>query len=219
MLVHQFMNSNKEISFIEIGCANNAADLIQPLISSNEHRGLFIDANQDILIKRQKSLQEINKDNPFLKHMFLCCIVAATEELVAFYRTDFDYSSCRRSHVLGHIEWDKRNESLPAEMREYTFDKVSEIYMASLTLNGILSAVGNKSLEVLNIDCEGFDCQIITSTDFSVYRPKKICFEHSHSEQVFVGNGSNLQAAINHLHSFGYDIIAKNMNDIVFTPV
>lgn len=202
----------KEIRFMEVGCANNAADLIQPCIDKG-WRGVFVDANQDILVKRRQSL--LLNTNSHVEHLFLCTLIGVQHALSEFYRTDFGFSSCEWSHVDGHIVANHLNKNLGSKERDYELQEVSPIWMVTITLADLFGFADVKDLEVLNIDLEGFDCHIIAATDFSVFRPKIICFEHSHSERVFIGGGKNYEKAVTHLQSFGYESIEKNVNDTV----
>jgi hypothetical protein len=204
------------IEFIEIGCDNNAADLIGPMIEAGK-RGIFIDANQNALKRRRKSLRENPKSN--IDHMFICCLVNDDNRFSPFYATDFAYSSTSYNHVIGHVVADAVNSDSPQERKECKLSEINAVYMLSATLHDILKTCNIKNLPLLNIDCEGRDCLIISSTDFSYFQPEIICFEHGHSEEVFRGKGQNYENAVKHLESFGYKMINQNMNDTVMKRI
>lgn len=202
----------EEINFIEIGCAANAADIIQPLIDDGQ-RGLFIDANQDMLEKRIKTLFE----NPLSckNHLFMCTLIGWENTMMPFFKTNCPFSSCNWDHVNGHIYANSVNvgNTLSKEEKACKQEDIKAFLMTSLSLTSLLQWLGQKHLPTLSIDCEGMDCLIIAGTDFSSFKPYRISFEHSHSEQVFIGKGSNYNKAMAHLESFGYKLVQQNIND------
>jgi len=203
---------DKKIEFIELGCARKAADIVQPFIDEGK-AGLFVDANQAFLIERFKTLWPQNY------HIFVCGVVDTINHFTPFFLTDRDYSSCSAKHVLEHVSLNYINTDLSKEERHYNVEDIAQITFSTITLNDILRFVGGLNgtdkLSLLSIDCEGLDCQLILSADFSIIRPQIINFEHSHSERPFCGEGENYNKALAHLATLGYKVKEKGANDTI----
>jgi len=83
-----------------------------------------------------------------------------------------------------------------------------------VTLNEILSQnnVGEKDIDFLTIDAEGYDFKVIKSVDLTVYKPKIIVVE---TEINFLDPGSN--EIVSYLLKYNYKIIAKTKRSLFFS--
>jgi FkbM family methyltransferase len=78
-------------------------------------------------------------------------------------------------------------------------------------INTILS-LNDEKIEYLCMDTEGYDCDIILSTDFSKFNVNCIVFERLHTEGAFMTNGNKYKAVENHLLSYGYTVCSDFSN-------
>jgi len=78
------------------------------------------------------------------------------------------------------------------------------------TLNSIMVASGfkNQKIDLLDIDCEGFDLTVLQGIDLNRYRPRVICIEaHTLSEQAAIAD---------YLVPFSYRLLADRLPSRIF---
>ena len=82
-----------------------------------------------------------------------------------------EYRSCFASFI---------RESLLAQTRwvPNVAELISEIEVECVTFETILERTGRTTVDILQIDVEGFDYQVIKMIDFSLFKPTLINFEH-----------------------------------------
>jgi hypothetical protein len=68
----------------------------------------------------------------------------------------------------------------------------------ALRLDALITKHGFEELDLLQVDCEGFDGEVIRSLDLSRFRPSLIQFEHGHMTR------KDLAATEELLSSHGY---------------
>lgn len=111
-------------------------------------------------------------------------------------------TSASKSHVIRHVNIEFSN---PPSVDDY----IEEIKVDSLPLIDILSDVNwGNSIDVLQVDAEGYDDEIILSSNLDVLAPKIVYFE---SKMLDAQRMSNLK---NHLNSLGYILISRKSNSI-----
>jgi FkbM family methyltransferase len=111
------------------------------------------------------------------------------------------YSSFDREVVL-------RNSNFVPDIA----DRIMEIDVKTISLDTLLREAGERNVDVLAIDTEGFDYQILKMIDFSRMRPAVICYEHTHL------NRADMQAAANLLAAQGYRMTRDNLDTVAYQP-
>lgn len=77
-----------------------------------------------------------------------------------------------------------------------------------LTIEGVLERAGVDSIDLLQIDAEGYDHEILKGVDFSRFRPALIRFEHRHVPPA------EIDACLARLAGYGYRFFCE-ANDVI----
>lgn len=182
--------------YVDVGCNHPKAYSNTFELYKRGWTGITIDANQQ-LIKKHQRLRK--------RDLSICAVVSDHEQEVIF--TDFEdslVSSLNSEHIS---QWEK--------IRKIKEKRV----VNTVSLSSILDSCGvSKYFDLLCIDVEGHDFEVLTSLNFSSYRPKLIVIEmHSFdllnpsSNKVYEYLRSNDYKMIGYVVMNGYfsDVFAK----------
>jgi FkbM family methyltransferase len=159
-------------SYLDIGCNDPVEISNTALLYSRGSRGVNIDANPNVINK-------FNKERP--EDVNVNIGVAEEPGKMWFHYVD-------KTSGL--------NTFKPGSRSDIEF-KESELIEVT-TLSQILNTHGVPDL--LLLDIEGLDCEVITSTNFKIYKPKVICFEAWQNEA---------KPVIEYLKSCDYEILMR----------
>jgi hypothetical protein len=97
------------------------------------------------------------------------CVDEATLRGIGIGNLDWvrGVASLDRLHVLKHLS-------------PQMHSAVKEASVECLTVNAILSRNNVQKIDLLHIDCEGFDYVILRQFDFTTVRPRIVLFEQKH---------------------------------------
>ena len=84
---------------------------------------------------------------------------------------------------------------------------IEEIDVECISLNKFLYEKSIKSLDILVMDCEGFDYEIIKAINFQKIKPKIIRFEHGIRDNIM--QKEKFLEICNILNKNGYQIITE----------
>lgn len=80
-------------------------------------------------------------------------------------------------HIMSSRTLNTFSDAEAAEYESQGFTVEKKISVPIMTINQILSQFSKRSPDLLSIDVEGMDYEILSSLDFSQYRPVVICVE------------------------------------------
>lgn len=89
-------------------------------------------------------------------------------------------------------------------------DKVSTIYVKSITFDSIVDLYDLKSIDYLQIDAEGYDAKIVYGIDFNKINIAKLEFEHCHIHP------DTLKEVVKKLIDANFILNWKNKEDICY---
>lgn len=143
-------------TFVDVGC-------FHPVVYSNTYifyqrgwRGVAIDPNPELA----KVWSRFRPEDQFVN-----AAVAATSGSKR-YRVNRRFAACNR--LLAE------NDTQQATADEY------DLQVPALSLTQILKErLKDKTIDLMSIDCEGFDLDVLGTLDFSVYAPRVIAVEDS----------------------------------------
>lgn len=93
------------------------------------------------------------------------------------------------------------NPSVVAKQGGVSVDRLERVDVPALRLDTLITKHGFEDLDLLQIDCEGFDGEVIRSLDLTRFRPSLIQFEHGHMTR------RDLAATEELLSSHGYHFL------------
>jgi FkbM family methyltransferase len=164
----------KDFFFVQIGANDGVIyDPIHRFVNQYQWRGILVEPLQDLFSK----LRENYRDNPHLQ--FECIAIADKEEIRKFYRINKELTYlptwCKglgtfNLEVLLSHKW-----ALP-DIEHY----IESVEVPCTTLTALMAKHQVKSLDLLQIDTEGFDYEVIKQINFDALKPTLISYEHKH---------------------------------------
>jgi len=181
-------------SFVQVGAHDGEMhDPLRKFILNNNWKGIFIEPQKDMLEKCQNNYQ--NKDNLH----FVNIAVHPTNSQIILYKVESpkDYS---------HTGW----ASINSDRFKNTIYKnnITEELIPAMHLMKVIKNYNINSVDLLQIDTEGFDSEVIKMFDFTSLQPALIQYEHVHiSKKERLDTQSSISA-------YGYYLIEKK-NDTI----
>ena len=108
--------------------------------------------------------------------------VAASSRTANMYFVD---ENALKGIGIGNLDWVRAVASLDRlhvlkHLSPELHSAVKEASVECLTVNALLSRHNIQKIDLLHIDCEGFDYVILRQFDFTTFRPRIVLFEHKH---------------------------------------
>jgi FkbM family methyltransferase len=198
LLLYELLNKNSSLTFIQIG-ANDGInfDPLHNFIKENHHRvkGLVIEPLSDYF----KQLSFNYRDYPNITPLEIA--VHNTEKEMPIYRVSPDCLSDYPPWVTGASSFNKEKLVVSDKIDPRVI--ISEM-VACKSLNQLVREYKFDSIDLLQIDTEGYDFNIISEIDFSLFVPKLIHFEHGIAKEIM--SRQELNSLRNLLHQNGYEL-------------
>ena len=113
-------------------------------------------------------------------------------------------SSVYENHIVNHA-------TINSDINNLIVD---EIKVETITLNEIISQFNIQSIELLHTDTEGHDYDILMNLDLQLIKPKRIMFEHKHTDgtnQI----GIKYKKLLEYLKENGYTFYSNSEEDTI----
>lgn len=205
-----------EFFFVEIG-ANDGhfVDLLHEYVSRLRLSGIVVEPQKDVFERLKKTYTNINN---------VTCVNAAIatetgqrilytvkEELKQgeMFSRVTGIASFNRALLKKSLLHEFAKNNLPEKI-PFVEDYIEETPVDTLSLADLLDTHGVKRIDFLQIDCEGYDYEIIKMIDFKTTRPKIINYESTHLTPADRAECEKL------LESKGYQIFRHRFDTCAF---
>ena len=193
-----------EFFFVQIGAYDGQAlDPIQGFVRRRRWRGILVEPQRDAF----ELLRRNYAGSPGL--IFENLAIADHEGSLPLYRLrdEFTHLSEADHRMVSSFDPEHVIKFLPKGVDPRR--ALESIQVRCLTLSGLLAKYSVHSLDLLQIDAEGYDYQILKMVDFRKIKPQIICFEHMHLSAIEKGECIELLVSQNYKVVTGsYDMIA-----------
>ena len=187
IILNKLFSGIKNGFYIDVGCHHPRRFSNTALLYKNGWNGINIDASAknlklfNVFRKRDKNVNAL--------------ISEKLENLKFYYFND---------SALNGILSSSKVDSL----KDLGYKVINEEFINTHRLDDILAScrVPNKTIDLLDIDVEGYDFQVLKSIDLNLFNVKVILIE----------TGENENAIIKYLSSFNYNIYKKIDRNIIF---
>lgn len=209
-----YRKMNQEISKIDI------RTLVKIGANTGEHRhdyiGKILRENYEVsgLMVEPQPVAFLQLRKNFAKHQAMKCVQMAVSDIkgtASFYCPD---TIDGRLGMAGASSLQKDHASSIGK------GKYLEYEVETITLKELLSEnqIESQSIDLLQMDTEGYDVNIILSTDWNLVRPRNILFEVRNTESIRKSRGPRYKSALAHLKKAGYKEVCEVKNwDILLT--
>jgi len=205
--LNQFSKSNNTITALQIGANDGIThDPIHKYIKRDKWKAILLEPQKDVF---EKFLQPLyaNDENVY------CLNVALGKEdsIQIIYRigfskarwatglTSFNKNVLENAFASGHVAKQAKKEGIkiPTDTAKHIISEQVKV----ISLATLLKTHPLKSIDVLQIDTEGYDFEIIKLFNFKSLSPKSIIYENSH---LTIEDKAACQL---HLSNYNYRII------------
>ncbi len=160
VVAHELL-ANRELTFMQIGAYDGVGDDdLGGLIKQHRLRGVLVEPQPAAFARLQKTYASQRQI------VLLQAAIAEEQGLREFYGRQSRptmAASFDREHLLRH--------GIPE-------DDIVTMCVECQTVESALRAAGLKSLDILQVDAEGYDWPILRSIDFTRVRPRIVRFEY-----------------------------------------
>jgi FkbM family methyltransferase len=209
ILIRYLENHGRRLNFIQIGA--NDGKRFDPIYefatSSRFHfRGLVVEPVPRFF----QDLQHAYRDKPDIRPVNAAIHNSLSE--ATLYVVNEKYDAEVPEWALGTASFNK-SHVIKAEVPE---EYVEAIQVPCVSLENLMEREDVNSIDLLQIDTEGYDSEIVRSIDFSKTRPSMIHFEHGMADGVMVQ--PEMDELIKRLNEQGYQVLLENYDAVAFLP-
>jgi FkbM family methyltransferase len=203
-ILSAFERRRRDFFFVQIGAYDGLkSDPIQASVRKRHWRGILVEPQPDAFEKLKQNYRSI----PNL--IFVNAAIGASDGALPLYklRDEFAHlfhddhrtlSSFDRRHVLKHLT-----------KGVDTAGVLETLEVPCLTLSSLFARYAVQTVDLLQIDAEGYDYEILKTVDFCKTKPRIIRFEHAHLDCNEKGECIKLLISQNYRVVTGaYDMIA-----------
>lgn len=201
--LYRFLATKPKINFIQIGA--NDGSLLDPLYQFNidnkdKVSGFVIEPLPDLFEKLTQNYESIPTIIPvnIAIHNF--------KDKMKMYRVDPNKISKSNIFASGIASFDP--EFYKKSKLGINQDDIIEQTVVCKSFNDFIQDNSIDTIDLLQIDTEGYDAEIIYSIDFDVVKPRIIRFEHGIRDGVMTHD--DFIKLCNYLNNYGYQIIAES---------
>ncbi len=206
LLWHRLHRSNP-FRFVQIGaCDGVRFDPIHRFIVANHTRvrGVVVEPLPDLF----ESLCRTYAPYPGITPVN--CAIHNSASSMTLYRVRPDQQSSLPEWAVGVASFDREHHvrlGIPES-------SITPVEVPCKTVTQLLAEAGLDSLDLLQIDTEGYDAEIILGLDPSRLRPTVIRFEHSLQSGGM--SPATYRRVIDWLHAAGYEVIPVDSDAVAF---
>jgi FkbM family methyltransferase len=201
--LYRHLATKKSLKFIQIGA--NDGSLLDPLYKFNmdnksKVQGWVIEPLPDLFEALTRNYQSIPSIIP------VNIAIHNTETEMKMYRVNPNSSGKKHAFADAIASFDPdfyKKSKLGIDEKDIITQTVNcKSFTSFIKENNI------DSLDLIQIDTEGYDAQIIYSIDFNVIKPQIIRFEHGVRDGIM--SQEEFSNLCSHLNKYGYQIIAES---------
>lgn len=178
-ILTEYITLHPAACFLQIGANDGVRqDPIHVWIMKYRPRGILVEP-QKLAFERLKSTYSGHDNLTFIN-----AAISSFDERKPFYTLKENYAQEARG-TLQKVHSDDRISSFyPGFICKAVGysgkwqDILDENIVECVSVHSLLKSLGMNSIDILQIDTEGFDYQILSSIDFEQVRPDIICFEY-----------------------------------------
>ena len=207
--------------FVQVGAHNgisNFYDVLRDYVIRFNLRGLLVEPQARVFPELQENYKEqsgLNFENAAVGHNDGCQQLYTIKKNLDFLAYANQAASFHLGHLRKILEKHLRHEAAQdvvqrvKELGLSVDDCIEAETVQTYTFESLLNKHGVRSIDLLQIDTEGFDYEVIKMADLRKFMPTLINYEHEHlSDGDQLGCWRDLRALGYRLFTHGSDICA-----------
>lgn len=202
-----FYKELQGFKFLQIGGYDGVGnDYINEYIQYYSWQGVIIEPQPEAFLRLQEKYEKNNRIK------LLNQAISEKNENRPLYRVNpkfAKYCHCDSGQLASFYRPHIEKHLIGLEENLYK-DAIDTIDVECITISSILENHDLQSIDLLMIDCEGYDLEILSFFDFNMTEPKVIVFEYLHC------NWGQVNLELKRLAEFGYKFVALEMDIIAY---
>ncbi|QPN59139.1 FkbM family methyltransferase [Synechococcus sp. CBW1002] len=176
VLVNLLMRCREHpLTFVQVGANDGIhGDPLHAYILRHEWRGILIEPQPDVFARLVHNYAACSD-----RLIFENSAISPSGSYINIYRVPFVQPSDHQD-IPFSLTVTSFSPSVVSRQTGVPEQSLQQVRVPALTLDALLQKHGFDDLDLLQIDCEGYDSQVLESIDFKRYRPRLIQFEHGH---------------------------------------
>jgi FkbM family methyltransferase len=167
MISYSYVNRLQSPSFLVIGAMDGIShDNLSPYIRDKKMKGVFVEPVKYMFNKLVDNYKDF--DGIFFEN----CAISDNDGEAVIKRIDFDRKD-------SYPDWSDGGSSLvPQKTDMKNVSNLIDEVVTTKTLKSLLSTYDDLKIDILQIDCEGYDVIILRQFDFKKYNPSFVSIEN-----------------------------------------
>jgi FkbM family methyltransferase len=205
-VIAHFMLRKTDIFFIQIGANDGVSnDPLYKFVSEYGWNGVLLEPLPEVF----EVLKFNYKDSPNLR--FVNAAISEQDGTRKLYTVHMDDSTFSKARQFSSF----RRESLlqRTDMVSDIASRIEEIQVRCISFATLVNEIGNRVVDILLMDTEGYDFAILKMINFSDIKPSIICYEHIYMSKA------EQRAAAELLTRQGYRLTKDNLDTVAYYPI
>lgn len=184
------------LRFIQVGANDGVyVDPLRRYVQRFGWRGILVEPQPDVFARLRENYRDQAQ-----QLIFENLAIAPDRQQVVLYRVPGHSAEAGRAS-LNPLSVSSLRPDVVARQGGVTSRALERVVVPAVRLDELIERHGFDSIDLLQIDCEGYDAEVLRSIDLDRHRPRLIQFEHGHIPRP------QLTALEHRLHSHGYRLL------------
>jgi FkbM family methyltransferase len=205
VIAHMLL-TKRDIFFIQIGANDGMTnDPLYKFVKQYDWNGILVEPLPEIF----EVLKNNYENRPNLK--FINAAVGKSDGFRTLYTVRMDADTFSKAHQYSSFRRDvvvRQTQQVPDIAQ-----RIVETQVRVISIDTLFREAGEKEIDILVIDTEGYDYEILKMMDLSKKPPPLIFYEHCNLDRA------EMTAAAELLAAHGYRLTKDNLDTIAYRPV
>jgi FkbM family methyltransferase len=207
LVIHKLATTVPDFFFVQIGANDGIThDPIREYVLKYHWRGLLVEPQPRVfplLLENYKEEKQL---------AFEEAVIADKDGVARFFIADENLAPANNLTVFSSLKKDVLARCLPpgANKRSAAAPAMREVEVKALSVQGLLDKHHITKIDLLQIDTQGFDCEIVKQFLSTPLRPTVIHFEHYHTAE------DDLQKCLRLLVDNGYRFSSQEIDTVAY---
>lgn len=202
-VIAHLMLAKKNLYFLQIGANDGVTvDPLHKFVTEYGWSGILVEPIPHVF----ESLRLNYKNASNLK--FVNAALSDADGFRTMYTVRMDSDTFQHAHA--YSSFDRSVISRQTQWIPDIANRIEETQVRSISMATLLRETEGRTIDLLQIDAEGYDFEILKMIDFSRLKPAIICYEHAH-----LGRDS-MNHAVALLVAQGYRITRDRLDTIAY---
>jgi FkbM family methyltransferase len=185
--------STRPLRFVQVGANDGVyGDPLRAYVERHLWHGILVEPQPDVFARLVENYRG-SCENLIFENV----AISPDEPILRLYRVP-GQQVLPGQKIQDALTVTSTNPSVVARQGGVSEDRLESVDVPALRLDALIIKHGFQDFDLLQVDCEGFDGEVIRSLDLNRFRPSLIQFEHGHMRR------KDLAATEELLSSHGY---------------